>query len=151
MRKAGILAALLLTAFVACDDDDDDGTGPDGTETFTVQMTGAAEFPGPGDDDGTGTAVITIDDDADEVCWDIEVADIELPATAAHIHVGAVGTAGDPVVTIDPAPDADGLAEGCVDAEDDLLDDILANPSGYYVNVHTTDFAAGAIRGQLSN
>jgi hypothetical protein len=26
---------------------------------------------------------------------------------------------------------------------------IKKNPSGYYVNIHTSDFPAGAIRGQL--
>ncbi len=29
------------------------------------------------------------------------------------------------------------------------IDAILANPSGFYINVHTTDFPGGAIRGQL--
>ena len=28
-------------------------------------------------------------------------------------------------------------------------DDVLADPGGHYVNVHTADFPAGAIRGQL--
>src|SRR5262249_54701799 len=29
------------------------------------------------------------------------------------------------------------------------LRDLMANPAGFYVNIHTTDFPGGAIRGQL--
>jgi len=35
-------------------------------------------------------------------------------------------------------------------ANEDLLDDIAANPGNYYVNLHTQpNFGPGAIRGQL--
>jgi hypothetical protein len=30
-----------------------------------------------------------------------------------------------------------------------VISDLLANPQNYYVNIHTTDFPGGAIRGQL--
>ena len=148
MRKFALVAGLIGLTFVACDDDDP--TDPDDLVTLDATLTGAAEVPDPGDPNGSGTAEITLDDDNNEICWDITVADITLPATAAHIHTGAAGVPGGVLVTLS-APGANGTAEGCTPEEDDVVDDIIANPAGFYVNVHTTDFTAGAVRGQLSN
>jgi hypothetical protein len=63
--------------------------------------------------------------------------------------VGTATVAGPVVVPLTP-PDATGSAAGCVNVARTLVRAILTNPSGYYVNVHTTDFPNGAIRGQLS-
>ena len=149
MRKFALVAGLIGLTFVACDDDDPADPGDD-LVTLDATLTGAAEVPDPGDDNGSGTAEITLDDDDNEICWDITVANITLPATAAHIHTGAAGVPGGVLVTLS-APGADGTAEGCTAADDDVVDDIIANPAGFYVNVHTTDFTGGAVRGQLSN
>jgi hypothetical protein len=48
------------------------------------------------------------------------------------------------------APDASGKSAGCATADPAVVTDLLANPTGYYVNVHNAEFRAGAIRGQLS-
>jgi hypothetical protein len=46
---------------------------------------------------------------------------------------------------------ASGSASGCVQGVDaGVISDILANPAGFYVNVHNPDFPGGAIRGQLT-
>jgi CHRD domain len=42
-----------------------------------------------------------------------------------------------------------GASSGCVTVAATLAADILAHPKAYYVNVHTGDFPAGAVRGQL--
>jgi hypothetical protein len=112
-------------------------------------MDGASEVPGPGDTDGTGTAKLRLNQGRHRICYRIEVADITLPATLAHIHPGAVGEANPPVVDLG-APDETGVAEGCVTGvERALIKDIRKHPAQYYVNVHTTDVPDGAIRGQL--
>ena len=75
--------------------------------------------------------------------------------TMGHIHQGAVGVAGPVVVPlfVPPAPATSarhikqkGTATpnaGTTGAQ------ICQNPTGYYVNYHTTAFPGGAIRGQL--
>jgi hypothetical protein len=109
---------------------------------------GAEEVPTPGDPDGYGGAGVTFASDT-QVCFAIEAANITLPATAAHIHEGARGVAGPVVVPLAP-PDASGKSSGCVEAEAALVTRIRENPAMFYVNVHTSDYPAGAIRGQLA-
>ncbi|MBW8754457.1 MAG: CHRD domain-containing protein [Sphingomonadales bacterium] len=108
-------------------------------------LTGANE-PAGGDADGTGAFAVEIDADSGDFCYTLTAAKTAKP-TMAHVHTGAVGVNGPPVVTIDvTGPTGD----ECVAVEPDVLKAIIANPAGYYVNVHTADFPAGAIRGQLA-
>ena len=58
---------------------------------LSTSLTGAAEVPGPGDPDGVGTASLRFDHGFRGICFEIHVAGIALPATAAHIHLGIVG------------------------------------------------------------
>lgn len=123
--------------------------------TLETSLTGAAEVPGPGDTDAFGAAEIKINVKKEKVCFTLVVLDLTLPTAAAHIHEGEVGVAGDIVVTLEaPAEIAGsgvGLATGCVRNQPrPLLRDIKNNPDQYYVNVHTSDFPAGAVRGQLA-
>ncbi len=100
----------------------------------------------PGDPDGFGYARVTIDLDTGRLCYQLSVANTDTPV-AAHIHEGSAGTTGPVVVPFD-AP-TDGLAKGCMNIDASLAASIVANPGGYYVNVHTGDFPPGAVRGQV--
>jgi CHRD domain len=120
-----------------------------GGTALTATLTGSAEVPRPGDPDGSGQATIRLTAGEGRLCFQLNAVNIMLPATAAHIHIGAAGTAGGIVVPLTP-PDAGGSAAGCVSVARSLVAGILANPGGYYVNIHTSDFPDGAIRGQLS-
>ena len=128
---------------------------PAGKTLFFAKLTGANEVVGnhsnQGDPDGLGGATVQIDDDATTVCFGITVDNLDTP-TAAHIHQGPAGVAG-PIVVPFTAPNAGnpGTTSGCTTGvSQDLINAIKANPAGFYVNVHTTAFPGGAIRGQLT-
>ena len=119
------------------------------TATLTATLQGGSAETPAGDPDGLGTASITIDTVSRQVCWNITVTNIA-PATASHIHVGAAGVAGGVVVPLD-TDGFTGSTTGCLAAPAAAdLQAIIANPAGFYVNVHTADFPGGAVRGQLA-
>lgn len=115
-----------------------------GGRPLSTELSGEAEIP-PADPDGTGFAQLTLNPGQETVCFDITVENIA-PATAAHIHRGGADVNGPVVVNFDVP--SNGLS-GCVDADRDVIKEILQNPSGFYVNVHNADFPGGAVRGQL--
>jgi CHRD domain len=153
LLSAAASAALIATAAFA-------QTIDDGGRRFTVALTGAQECnpatpplcgpPNAGDPEGTGTARLTINPGQRRVCWDITVSGIAAP-TRGHIHRGARGTNGGIVVTFFESGNVD--LEGCTpddrSLDPKLLAEIIAHPQRFYVNIHTAEFTAGAIRGQL--
>ena len=53
-------------------------------------------------------------------------------------------------VVVPLAPPSEGTVNACTTGVDpQLIKSIIQNPQDYYVNVHNSDFPAGAIRGQL--
>ena len=123
-------------------------SGESGGRPFTTDLTGEAEVtvggvPNQGDPDGSGTASLRVNPGTGEVCWTIEVADVET-ITAAHIHAAPSTTTGPVVVPLNP------YTGGCTDVARELALAIILDPGSYYVNVHNGAFAGGALRGQLS-
>ena len=133
-------AALIATAAIA--------QPVQGGAKFKTTLTGAAEVPGPGDPDGRGEAEIIVNPGKSQICWVINVRDIE-PASAAHIHLGAAGSAPPNNVVLGLSAPTDGDSEGCETVTRALADAIRKSPGNYYVNVHNAAYPAGALRGQL--
>lgn len=106
--------------------------------------------PYAGDPNGTGEALITVNVGQGEVCWQLTVYDVALPATAAHIHQADDGVRG-PVVVALSAPDITGLAGGCASGvSHDVITQMVQSPASFYVNVRTAEYPAGAVRAQLA-
>jgi CHRD domain len=125
-------------------------------QTFTVQLE-----PGPsGDPDGSGTAELTVDLATGTVCYDITVTGIGVPTEPAagignaHIHSYPQGGA----IAVDLETQFSAVegavdtyqAVDCVTASRRVLVDILLHSEDYFINVHTTAFPGGAVRGDLA-
>ena len=108
----------------------------------------ALDLKGTTEPNATGTAVLRIRKDAGMICYRLHAENVTLPTVAAHVHRGGAGVNG-PVVFPFTAPGADGNSSGCAPADPALITEILGNLPGFYVNVHTKEHPAGAIRAQL--
>jgi hypothetical protein len=117
--------------------------------TYTAYLTGANETPNPADPDGVGFVVLTIDQETGTITFTEFAENIAFPATGSHIHRGAAGVAG-PVIIPFNQPFTNGVSSGMITGiAASVLADIVANPPGFYFNIHDADFPGGAIRGQL--
>lgn len=112
---------------------------------LTAALTGPAETP-PGKTDGSGGFTVTADPETNDFCYTLWADKIGKP-TMAHLHSGAAGASGPPILTLEvTGKDSD----ECLAVDKEKLEPIVANPGDYYVNVHTAEFPGGAVRGQLT-
>jgi hypothetical protein len=108
-----------------------------------LNLTGAEETP-PVTTSASGTGTITIAADK-SVSGTVKTAGIE--GTVAHIHVGAPGQSGPPIITLTKGSDG----QWSVPAGSKLTEDQYASfkAGNLYVNVHSAEHKAGEIRGQM--
>ena len=154
MRRSAPIALLAATAVAALSLA---APAMAGGRPFETTLLGVNETPsdfdlnGLGDADGEGSATITVNRGTGEICYEITVANLDA-VTMGHIHEAPAGTSGDVRVnfSLTQADFVEGTATGCATVKDRALaKEIAKNPDGYYVNIHTTTFPAGALRGQL--
>jgi hypothetical protein len=109
-----------------------------------------------------GTATVSVDATNEEVAVQLQLFNFATGTTAGHIHVGPRGVAG-PIVLNFPIPNGRtgdlplsfriGQAAFVarpdigINTMQDLIQAIVGG--GAYVNIHTSQFPAGEIRGQL--
>ena len=118
---------------------------------FTVQLS-PREVPEGGDPNGQGSAELNLSEQAKQACYSINWKGLKGEVTAFHLHAAAEGTEGPHWIDFfndQHFPGADGKASGCVPATQQQIHAVIADPANYYLNVHSTVFPDGAIRGQL--
>jgi hypothetical protein len=123
--------------------------------TFVAVLNADEEVPhcAAATDASRGLAVFHVTDEATgTVEWKLIANNLPGTPTAAHIHLAPKGTAGG---VVQPLPLTPGEENGVIGEGTftnlALLAAIRANPSAYYVNVHTAVCGSGVIRGQLGD
>ena len=97
----------------------------------------------------TGTAMVMFGPKAGQLCFAILVRDVDTPISA-HIHDAPAGVnSGVFIALVAPSTGSPGSSAGCVTTTSANLAAIKANPTKFYINVHSTSNSAGALRGQL--
>ena len=159
MKRLAIAIGVLAMSSAACGSKTP--TTPSNTTIFTVQMTAANEVPPVtnAESGGRGTAVITVNSQANTVDFNVSLTGFPngSQANLAHIHPGAAGVNGSPLVNTGLSagngiamPNGSGtFSMTATDVPADTISQILASPQNYYFNVHTSLNPSGAIRGQL--
>jgi hypothetical protein len=171
MKRSAVLLLTMCVLVAGCDDDNGDNGPSDQPLVFTANMTAAQETTpvGGGEQNATGTATVTITPTRDgagtitggtaQFQFTVQGLTSSSNIILAHVHTGAAGVAGPPVINSGlsaasaiPTPagsasfDRSGLT---FDNAAAVISGIIANPAGYYFNVHTTANGGGAVRGQL--
>jgi len=105
---------------------------------------------GPGSDaidpEATGSARLTIE--GTTVRFRIRASKDLGKVVATHLHAGAAGVNGPMAHELNPGFTGE-LLEGSTSVTPEIAAAVVANPSAYYVKLHSLKFPGGAIRGQL--
>ena len=161
---------LLVGLFAAgCGDDSPTTPTPAPAPKFTVALSPANEVPAisNADQTGSGTATLTLNATKDAAgnitaaTMDATVSVTGFPAgtalTASHIHPGAAGANGGILVSLGLAAGEVTFATGSgsftkqgITVPADQANSIVANPAGFYLNIHTAANPGGVARGQLT-
>jgi hypothetical protein len=171
MKRFAVCAiAMLALLGVACDDDDNpNGPSDQNTVVFIAPLSAANEVPAVTGAEAsvTGTATITFhltrdaSNNITAATADFNATLSNLPAgvvgTAAHIHPGATGTTGSPLINTGATaanfnlPQGNGsfTATGVAVTPVDSVNQIINNPALFYFNIHSQANSGGFARGQL--
>jgi CHRD domain-containing protein len=161
MKRLMIVPAALCLMVAGCGSNS--STSPTATNLaiFTVTMLPSNEVPPVtnAESSARGTAVITIHKDTNVIDFAVNVSGF--PAGAAfnnaHIHSAAAGVPGGVFIPSGlAASDFPAITNGSAtftfsvtSAGADKVSQVLANPAGFYFNLHTVANPGGVMRGQL--
>jgi len=107
---------------------------PNGSEETPANNSPATAF---------GRLVLTAD--RKQLLYEVHVSGLSGDPTAMHLHMAPRGTPGSVIIPL--AIPAGGEAVGCVDVPAGADAALLSQ--GMYLNIHTGNFPAGEIRGQV--
>jgi hypothetical protein len=131
------------------------GAGPASAQSVTLKtdMSGAEQCATgtPCDPDATGKATITLLPASNTVCFTIKHRNVD-PTQAGHIHKAPPGQNNLVIaVNLYASPGVQSSISDCVLSDPLTIQDIIMNPTAFYVQEHNQQFPEGALRGQLGD
>ncbi|MDQ5858312.1 MAG: CHRD domain-containing protein [Acidobacteriota bacterium] len=136
--RARIAVALLLLLATGC-------ASVPRPDSYCAELRGA----GPGSDaidpEARGSARLTIE--GTTIRFRIRTENLG-KVVATHLHAGAAGVNGPMAHELNPGFTGE-LLEGSTTVTPEIAAAVVADPSRYYVKLHSLKFPGGAIRGQL--
>ncbi len=134
MKKVLLAGAILVSATAA--------NANNSSVTLHATLDGASVTNG-GDSNGQGQFTAEVNESQGTICYVLTASNIGTPGVA-HIHEGVSGLPGRPVVDLAVG------ADQCLSVGSAVANDIVDNPSDYYVDVLSAQHPEGAVRGQIS-
>lgn len=121
-------------------------------QTLGATLTPTQEVPAAPAIPGFGNATVTFDATREHLIVTITVTNLGSPINNFHIHEAPAGTNGPVVVDLIGLGGqfVNGTMTGTFAVNGAVAQRMLQNPANFYVNVHTQQFPAGAVRGQLA-
>lgn len=117
------------------------------SKTHRATLAGAEIVTSGGDRDGYARAELSISDELDQICYDVNNLRNVGPITSLTINRGARGAVGPAIIRVDRANE--GGWKNCVSKSEWLERSFEYSPGAYYIQVSTAEFPNGAIRGQF--
>jgi hypothetical protein len=144
MRKRLIVAALVATAALAVPMIATGATG------ITAHLTGAQVVnPDGGDPDGSANVTLRVNRAKGRICFVMTYKKLSGHVTGAFLHKGGEGEIARPIVTLFEGDHASPV-QACVhDLRKRIVKRLKRKPDQHYVDVDTSKYPNGAIRGQL--
>lgn len=121
-----------------------------GATGLTAHMTGAnVANPNGGDPDGSANVTLRVNRAKARVCYVLTYKKLSGHVTGSFIHKGSEGEIARPIITLFEGDHASPV-QGCVhDLKKRLVKRLKRKPDQHYVDVDTSKYRNGAVRGQI--
>lgn len=114
---------------------------------FRCDMNGLNEVP-PNNSPGTGKALLTFDDTTSMLTLTSGTyQDLLANSVGAHVHIGQAGVNGPIIIHLTHSNSTSGVLTGSGPLNAQQITALFS--AGLYINVHSTLFPGGEIRGQI--
>ena len=116
---------------------------------FTATLTGAQETP-PNASPGSGLGMVLLNDAQTQIIVDLSWSGLSAPASSAHIHVAPPGIPGAVLFNFTGVPAA---TSGMIPEQSFAVTAAQVaqlQAGNFFMDVHTSNFVGGEIRGQVT-